>query len=146
MAGFPTHAPKSREYPEPHVSPGSPASPVSEGQVLDGETDKLLKALALRNACTDGNKPEDKLWQLARDLKAVDKHRGRKLSNRERILTFNEWLRQSRLFLDPAKSHDDYFAALLAQLAKVRVPTGEGAITVGLEMVAEQSDSDWPFI
>jgi len=39
---------------------------------------------------------------------------------------FNEWHRLSQPFLDPAKTRDDYLAAFLAELGKVRVPTGEG--------------------
>jgi hypothetical protein len=39
---------------------------------------------------------------------------------------FNEWYRVSHAFLDPKKTRDDYLAAFLAELGKVRVPTGEG--------------------
>jgi hypothetical protein len=56
------------------------------------------------------------------------------------MLTFREWYRLSQPFLDPTKPHGDYFAMLLAQLAKVRVPKGEGAITKALEDV-----SGWDF-
>ena len=48
--------------------------------------------------------------------------------------------------LDPGKPDGDYFATLLAQLTKVRVPTGEGAITQALEIVSKLADSDLPVI
>src|SRR5215472_13491185 len=65
MAGFPAHRPpKSHEYPsvssvskspESPESPECPVSPVSEGQGLDAEKEKMLRALASRNACIERN-------------------------------------------------------------------------------------------
>src|SRR5262249_785437 len=50
LAGFPPcRPPKSREYPKSHVSPECPVFPVypvSEGQAVDGELERRLKALA----------------------------------------------------------------------------------------------------
>ena len=40
--------------------------------------------------------------------------------------TFDEWHRTSHPHLDPKKTRDDYLGAFLAELGKVRVPTGEG--------------------
>jgi hypothetical protein len=61
-------------------------------------------------------------------------------------IAFNDWHRLSLPFLDPAKSRDDYWAAFLAELEKVRVPTGEGALKRALENVANLSASDLPKI
>jgi CHC2 zinc finger len=152
MAGFPARpCRKSREYPEPPASPDSlrvcvsefPCVSVSEGQdALQQE----VKALAAQNACIIGDNPEDDLWQLARDLKGVEKRTGRRLSHNERLLAFGEWYSQSQPFLDPAKSREDYFTMLLSYLAKVRVPRGEGVIGEALQVVRQLSDSDLPVI
>jgi hypothetical protein len=135
MAGFPTTGrPKSRECPKPRQSPESPKhpenplspvlpeSPMSNGQELDEE----LRALAARSACTERKKPVDETWKVARELRAVQLRIRRKLGYSELMQTFNEWHRLSQPFLDPAKSHGDYLAALLVQLGKVRVPTSQG--------------------
>jgi len=156
MAGFPARVPpKSHEYPKPresrefpgsHESPKSPeyaVSPVSKGQRLE----KALKALAARNACTESDSARKRLWKFVRDLKAVEKGIGRKLTNSELMLAFNEWHRLSQQFLDPAKPHSDYFAAFLAQLGKVRVPTGESdTINKALENVSMLASSERPAI
>jgi hypothetical protein len=87
------------------------------------------------------------LWQLARDLVAVQKRSGRKLSNSDWVLALREWHRLSLPFLDPRKSFDDYLAAFLAKPAKVRIPTGEGDIlNKALEAVAKLSVSELPVI
>jgi len=162
MAGFPSCVPpKSREYPQSresrqflgchesprcHKSPEYPVSlvyPVSNGQ----GPEKALKALAARNTCNERTTAKKGLWQLARDLRAVEKRIGRKLSNRELMLVFDEWHRLSQPFLDPQKTRDDYLAAFLAKPAKVRVPTGEGAtIDEGLKVVTTLSLSELPLI
>jgi hypothetical protein len=60
---------------------------------------------------------------------------------------FNDWYRLSHEFLDHEKTRDDYLAAFLAELGKVRVPTGEGeAITKALELVQRLSASELPVI
>jgi hypothetical protein len=79
-------------------------------------------------------------------LEAVEQRIGRKLSIPERRLTFNQWHRLSQPFLDPQKTADDYFAAFLSERGKVRVPTGQGAITNALQNVSKLSDSDVPLI
>ena len=71
---------------------------------------------------TDG----DKRWQLVRDVTGLEKRIGRKLTNAELVQVFSEWYRLSKQFLDPAKTLDGYFQIFLAELTKVRVPTGEG--------------------
>src|SRR5438128_4740073 len=48
---------------------------------------------------------------------------------REKVSRWNKQDLVSQPFVDPAKPQGGYFAEFLAQLTKVRVPTGEGAIT-----------------
>jgi hypothetical protein len=159
MAGFPTRAlPKSHEYPKSrksrefpespgsHGSPQFPVSPVypmSNGQGLEKE----LKELAARNACNQHSTAKKGLWQIARDLRAVEKRIGRKLSNSELMLTFDEWHRLSQPFLDPAKTRGEYLAAFLAKPAKVRIPTGKGETNKkALEAVSNLLVSELPGI
>ena len=165
MTGFPAHRPpKSREgpsvssvsksrgslsilvseSPESHVYP---ESPVSNGQGLDGEKEKVLKALAARNACTQRSTARKRRFKLARDLKALEKGIGRQLEITELMPAFDEWHRLSQPFLDPAKTRDDYLAAFLAELRKVRVPTGEGdTLNKALERVSKLPASELPVI
>ena len=110
----------------PHVSPefhGFPVYPVSSSQELRKE----LEELALRSACTKRDTARPRRWQLNRDLKAVEKRIARELNPEELIPTFDKWYSISRPYLDPKKTRDDYLAKFLAELGKVRVPTGEGA-------------------
>ena len=67
MAGFPSHAPaESNECPECRAFPECPVSPVSEGQGVDGEMDKRLKALAAQIACTQPNTARTRRFKLLR--------------------------------------------------------------------------------
>jgi hypothetical protein len=159
MAGFPPTSPlKSREW---HISPKSPASlglvnncvsafpvsPVSEGQGIGGELDKKLTALAERNACMSaGAIGAKKRFKLARDVKALEKKLDRKLNANERKRVFNEWHRLSEPYLDLTETRDDHFTAFLAELGKVKVPTGEGTITKALGNVSKLVDADLPLI
>jgi hypothetical protein len=122
--------------PLPHVSPeshGFPVYPVSSTQELGKE----LEELALRNACTKRDTARSRRWQLDRDLKAVEKRIARELNPEELIPTFDKWYSISRPYLDPKKTRDDYLAKFLAELGKVRVPTGEGeALRKALEHVS----------
>jgi len=150
MAGFPPghppKSPKSPECPESRKSPKyheSPVYPMSNGQGLEEE----LKALAARNACTERGTARKKRFQLLRDLRAVEKRIGRELTTGELMPTFEEWYRLSQPFLDPAKTRDDYLAAFLAELRKVRFPTGEGdTFNKALEAVSKLSVSELPVI
>ena len=82
-----------------------------------------------------------------RDLRAVEKGIGRELDIAELMPAFDEWHRLSQPFLDPAKTPDYYLAAFLAELGKVRVPTGEGeTINKALEAVAKLSRDELPVI
>jgi hypothetical protein len=162
MAGFPAtrplesreypKSPEYREFPNSHASPEYSVSPcvsvypVSEGQGLNGEIGKELQQLAARNACTrSGDRAERKRFKLARDVRAVEKKIGRELTTAELRLTCDEWERASLPFLD--WNDDDHFAMFLAELTKVRVPTGEGdTFNRALENVSKLQDSDLPVI
>ena len=108
--------------PPPHGSPESHEFPVSSSQELEKELEKLAK----RNACIARHTARTRRWKLERDLMAVEKRISRKLSPDELMKTFDEWHRTSHPHLDPKKTRDDYLGAFLAELGKVRVPTGEG--------------------
>ena len=145
--------PKSPECPEPRECPGSPGFPVSRvdpmsnGQAPEKElAEKDLKGLAALNACTARNTARPQRFQLLRDLKAVELRHG-VLDTSDLMLTFDEWYRLSKPFLDPAKTREDYLAAFLAELGKVRVPTGEGqTIKEALTCVSRLSTSKLPVI
>src|SRR5262249_42516895 len=139
---------ESPESPECHVFP---VSPVSNGQTvavhrLGGELQTELKVLAAHNACTGSMRPEESSWQLARDLKAVAKRIGRKLSVVELMLTFDEWHQLSEPFLHAEKTRDQYWMDFLAQLQKVRVPAGEGTINEALQYVSKLTEAELPVI
>jgi hypothetical protein len=134
---------KSPECPKfPSVSCVS-VSPVSEGQGLEKE----LQRLATRNACTSaGDLPEKKRFKLARDLVAVEKRIGRDLTLAEIKRTCDKWEGASTPFLG-WDDDDHHFTKLLAELTKVRVPTGEGdTLNKALENVAKLSLSQLPEI
>jgi hypothetical protein len=120
---------------------------VSNGQGLDAEKEKVLKALAARNACTEPNTARKRRFKLVRDLRAIEKGTSQELEIADLMVAFNEWHRLSQPFLDPAKTRDDYLAAFLAELGKVRVPTGEGdTLKKALECVSKLPLSELPVI
>jgi len=136
-------SPKSPEQPEPPKSLGSLVPPVSVGQ----HRQKALRMLGGRNACQAPTTAKKRLWQLARDLSALEKEIKRELGMAEIIVACSEWYRLSQPFLDPAKAYDLYLAELVAALRKVRVPTGEGeTIETALKAVAKLSLSQLPVI
>jgi hypothetical protein len=146
--------PKSPECPEPRECPGSHGSPVSpvdrmsNGQASEKDllAEKDLKGLAARNAGTAHNTARPQRFQLLRDLKAVELRHGA-LDTAELMVTFEEWYRLSRPFLDSQKKRDDYLALFLAEFGKVRVPTGEGeTITEALACVLRLPLSRLPVI
>jgi CHC2-type zinc finger protein len=157
MAGFPpSRPPKSHEYPQPRKSrespgspeyPESPVYPMSNGQGLDKGMEKDLKDLAARNACTRADDvPEKKRFKLARDVRAVEKRIGRELTTAELVRTCEEWELASVPFLG-WDDDDDHLGMFLAELTKVRVPTGEGdTIRKALEAVSNLSASELPAI
>jgi hypothetical protein len=105
--------------PESH---GFPVYPVSNSQEFKGE----LEELAIRNACTERDAARERRWMLARDLNAVEKKISRKLNPHELMRAFNKWHSVSNPHLDSRKTRDYYCARFLAEMGKVRVPTGEG--------------------
>jgi hypothetical protein len=109
----------------PHVSPeshGFPVYPVSNSQ----EFEKQLMDLASCNACIAPNTARKRRWKLLRDLHALQKRISRNVASDELMKTFEQWYRVSQPNLDRKKTRNDYLAAFLAELGKVRVPTGEG--------------------
>jgi hypothetical protein len=62
------------------------------------------------------------LHELAREIKGVEKRRGRRLTVAKYKTIFDKWEPASRPFLRPGY---DYFAELLAKLSCVTVPKGE---------------------
>jgi len=142
-------APTTPEWPEGPKCPvkpeslGSPVPPVSVGHKIE----KVLRMLAGCNACRARNTGKKALWQLARDLRAVEKRVRRELEIGEILVACGEWCRLSQPFLDAAKTHDNYLAELIAALRKVRVPTGEGeTIEKALKAVSKLAPSELPMI
>jgi CHC2 zinc finger len=145
MAGFPPSlCPRSHEYLNSRECPEFPVSPVSNGQGLDEE----LKGLAARNACTRaGDRAEKKRFKLARDVRAVEKRIGCDLASPELIRVANEWYRVSEPFLPNGETREDHLEKFLAELTKVRVPSGEGdALNKALECVRTLSVFELPEI
>jgi hypothetical protein len=132
--------------PPPHGSPeshGFPVYPVSSSQELEKE----LEESAVVNACTERDTARERRWKLVCDLKAVEKRLGRKLNPDELVRTFNRWHCVSQPYLNPKKTRDDYLAKFLAELGKVRVPTGEGeSLKRALERVSALPITDLPEI
>jgi hypothetical protein len=108
---------------------------VSNGQAATGELDNELRYLAARNCCT---RPREiaakKRFKLARDTRAFEMRLGRKLNTAELMQIFSEWYRPSEPILTPTGACDDHSAAFLAEVEKVRVPTGQGALTKAWKM------------
>jgi hypothetical protein len=166
MAGFPPRlshrsheypqSPQSHERPEchkchkSHKSPKSPVYPVypmSNGQGLGKELEGELERLGFYNACEERGTARKRRFQLARDVRAVEKRIRRELTTAELLVAFNEWHLVSQEFLDSGETGDDHFAMFLAELTKVRVPTGEGdTIGKALEAVSNLSAPELPAI
>src|SRR5262245_4010596 len=99
------------------------------------------------NVCQARNTAGKRLWQLTRDLCALEKKVKLELQIAEILVACQEWYRLSQPFLDPAKSFDTYLVALVAALRKVRVPTGEGeTIEKAVTAVSKLSPSQLPVI
>ena len=138
----------SHELPECPKFRVSPVHPMSngQGQRKDLLAEKDLKGLAALNACTARNTARPQRFQLLRDLKAIELRWG-VLDTAELMVTFDDWYRLSKPFLDSQKTRDDYLAAFLAEFGKVRVPTGEGqTIIEALAYVSRLSSSKLPVI
>ena len=116
---FPSPPSPPHRCPESH---GFPVYPVSNPLELEKE----LQDLAVRNACVARDTARRRRWQLVRDLSAVEKKISRKLAADELIHAFDMWHAVSTPHLDRKKNRDDYCGLFLAEIGKVRVPTGEG--------------------
>jgi hypothetical protein len=116
----------------------------SNGQGLKKE----LKGLAARNACTQtGDNARRRRFKLARDVKAVEVRLDRELHISELKPTCNEWFSRSQPFLDSGEAFEDHLASFLAELGKVRTPTGEGeTLNKALEAVSKLPISELPVI
>jgi len=120
---------------------------VSEGQAVDAEKQRFLGSLAVANACAcAGDNADKKRFKLARDVRAIEKAIGRPLNLDELSVAFGKWYEVSQPFLDTEKTRDDYWIAFLAELEKVRVPTGEGTLAKALDNVSKLSLHDLPVI
>jgi hypothetical protein len=63
------------------------------------------------------------------------------------MLASNEWHRLSQRFLNAKETREDHFGMFLAELTKVRIPTGEGeTLNKALENVSKLSFSELPVI
>jgi hypothetical protein len=99
------------------------------------------------NACARaGENAERKRFKLARYMRAIEKAIGRQLGADELSVAFTKWHQLSQAFLDPAKTRDDQWIAFLAELEKVRVPAGEGALAKALDNVSKLSPGQLPVI
>ena len=105
-----------------------------------------LKKLAGCNACTARKGAKTRRFKLARDLAAVEKQIGKQLTIAELTIAAYQWHRLSQPFLDPNESREDHLMALVAEIAKVRFPTGEGAIKEAIERASRLPLADLPTI
>jgi hypothetical protein len=164
MAGFPrSRPPVPREYPESRcvaafpasrALPEFPASPaslesleslespvslVSEGQAAQGDMEPELKKLAARNACTNRTRTERRRFKLAQDLATVEKRTGKQLTLEQLRIAAYEWYRLSQPFLNVKNSCEDHLTALVAEIGKVRFPTGENRLATAIEKASQLS-------
>jgi hypothetical protein len=87
-----------------------------------------------------------KRFKLARDVSAFEKQIGEKLGNEELVQVLTEWHRLSEPSLNPKETRNDHLTAFLAELHKVRVPTGEGTLPKALENIEKLSLPELPMI
>src|SRR5262249_26079908 len=127
--------------PQKHPLPPAPPipqlhlSPLSNGQELEEQ----LKTLAGRNAVGLGDKEAEKRWQLARDERAIELAIERELTIAEQTLMLDEWI---RLSIVDSRKHEEQLAAFLAEVRKVRVPSGEGdTVNKAADRVSKLSSS-----
>lgn len=153
MAGFPSsRPPESREYPEcPEspacpISPISPMSPVSEGQAIGDAREKALLGLAARHVCAAPKSGWKRNFELAREIRAIERMADQKLDPEGLKAIAYEWHRLSLPFLDPKETPDDSLATLAANLEKVRFAKGEDPLTSAIRKVAQLTLSDLPAI
>ena len=135
---------KSRGSPgfhECHESLVSPVSPVSNGQGLEKDLEALAAECAFIRA---EDSPSEKVFELARGVRALEKQSGWRLETSERLFVFKKWHEASKPLLDDTK---DYLAEFLAAIPKVRAPKGEGdTINKAIEKVLNLSVAELPTI
>lgn len=139
--------PESHEGRECPVLPASlvyPVSPVSRGQEVNGKLENELQSLATSNACMDAKDvPEEKRFKLARDIRGLEERRGQELTAGEVTETCTQWHWLSGSYAGNTCAY--HLENLLAELTKVRVPTGEGnTLNKALEAVSRLSVSELP--
>ena len=123
-----------------------PVSPASEGQAVEGDIEEELKRLAGCNACTARKGAKTRRFKLARELATIQMREGRKLAPSEVITACGEWFKLSRPFLEPKETFEEHLTALIAEVGKALVPTGEGALERAIAKVSNLSLSDLPAI
>ncbi len=128
------------------MSPTFPVSPVSEGQGAEESIAGELKSLAARNACTAGNTAWKLNFRLARDLSAVEGADGTNLSMAELHLAADEWFRRSKAFLPETDTQEQWRMQLVANMEKVRFPTGENPLTNAIKKASQLTVSELPVI
>ena len=128
------------------VSPVCPASPAFERQAIESDIEQELKKLAACNACTARKGAKTRRFRLARELATIQMREGRKLAPSEVMTACREWFELSRRFLEPKATFEEHLAALIAEMGKALVPTGEGALARARAKVAKLSVSDLPAI
>jgi len=114
--------------------------------VCEGDLEQELKKLAARNACTARKGAKARRFKLARELATIQMREGRKLAPSEVVTAFREWFELSRPFLEPKATFEEHLATLIAEMGKVLVPTGEGALETAIAKVLSLSLSDLPEI
>jgi hypothetical protein len=121
-------------------------SPVSEGQGVNRESENELQGLATLNACTAAKDvPEEKRFKLARDIRGLEEKRGQELTVVELTETCTQWHWLSGSYAGNTLEH--HLENLLAELTKVRVPTGKGdTLNKALGEVSKLSESELPMI
>jgi hypothetical protein len=72
------------------------------GKELEGE----LERLGFYNACEERGTARKRRFQLARDVRAVEKRIRRELTTAELLVAFNEWHLVSQEFLDSGETGD----------------------------------------
>jgi hypothetical protein len=85
-----------------------------QGSEKDLLAEKNLNGLAARNACMAHNTARKGLWQLVRNLRAVETETGRTRHDRADA-DVRRVVSAFSSFLDSEKTRDDYLASFLAE-------------------------------
>lgn len=111
---------------------GDHVSAAGEANQPDAALLSLSELLVLGQACrcTQRDTARPQLFDLAREVRGHEVRFGGKLSFAALQEIFNAWYNASLPALDPAKREDEYFAAFVAAIPKVRCPRGSGGGTL----------------